>query len=291
VTITPPERGGPSSWGWTAGGLALVAALGIIDAATGPDVGFSLFYLVPISAAGWFIGRRSSVLLAAASAVAWFVAESGWGHDYSWHVSVWNGATRLVIYLGAAILLSALARSERRLTELAAVEARLARTDVLTGLGNLRALNEETLARRGADFPGCALYVDIDNFKQLNDAYGHTAGDEFLRLVGRSIAATIRSSDLAVRLGGDEFAILLGAGGTAAGPEVAQRIINSVQEAAAAFPRAPVSASVGLACAETSQDQVEDLLRRADAAMYEAKTQGKARIGVWHPAPEGSQPA
>jgi diguanylate cyclase (GGDEF)-like protein len=193
--------------------------------------------------------------------------------------------TRLVIFMGSALLLAHLRTTQERLKHLLGVAELLARTDSLTGLANTRSFIEQAQASRRRDDAGpvSMLYVDIDNFKQLNDTYGHATGDEFLREVGRAIRASIRASDVAARVGGDEFAIVMGGTSPATAEVIARRLIEGVRAVATRFPQAPVGLSIGVADCERPPESVDDLLRQADDAMYRAKASGKARIVRWTP--------
>ncbi|MBI4319866.1 MAG: PAS domain S-box protein [Chloroflexi bacterium] len=160
--------------------------------------------------------------------------------------------------------------------------AHLASHDPLTGLPNRRSLEEAmnravARGRRGA--PGALLFLDFDNFKEVNDALGHAAGDKALTALAQLLRDTLRAEDLLVRLGGDEFAVLLdGATGENVNV-VATRILRAVEE----FPLTldnrsfRLSLSAG-AIAIDGELTPTVLLSRADAAMYEAKAQGGNRV-------------
>jgi diguanylate cyclase (GGDEF)-like protein len=149
---------------------------------------------------------------------------------------------------------------------------RQAATDDLTGLPNRRALLERLDRTLAAGQPVALLLLDLDGFKAVNDGLGHQAGDQLLRELGGRIRPALRPSDLLARLGGDEFAVLLpGADGTAA-EECAERIHRLVcRPVPLAGSSVQVGASIGIAEAPRDAADVTDLLRCADAAMYEAK--------------------
>ena len=152
--------------------------------------------------------------------------------------------------------------------------------DALTGLPN-RALLHERLTRAliNADRTGepvALLLVDLDQFKEVNDALGHEYGDGLLRELARRLAGRLRNCDTIARLGGDEFAILLTTGATLEGAEDVARRLNELCEESiqVADYRLQVSASVGIALAPEHANDAETLLRRADGAMYRAKGSG-----------------
>jgi diguanylate cyclase (GGDEF)-like protein/PAS domain S-box-containing protein len=165
--------------------------------------------------------------------------------------------------------------------------------DSITGLAN-RALFRDRVTHAlerqvRDDRPVSVLFMDLDDFKTINDSLGHAAGDELLRQLSTRLVSGLRAADTAARLGGDEFAVLLEDGGdegmTTA--DVAERILQSLEEpfqldGTEVFARA----SIGISIAEPG-DQVEgaeDLLRNADVAMYMAKENGKARYQLFEPA-------
>ncbi|MGQ0594239.1 MAG: diguanylate cyclase domain-containing protein [Gammaproteobacteria bacterium] len=165
----------------------------------------------------------------------------------------------------------------------------LATYDSLTGLAN-RALFLDEAARAASRCnrtrTGMAvLYVDLDGFKPINDKIGHDAGDAVLREAARRIASCIRDGDLAARLGGDEFAAILQ--GSAAYPEpVAQRMIEAIGQPIAVHGRTcQLSASIGLAISDVAPppNGVEQLIKCADMAMYDAKRGGGNRYVVYAP--------
>ena len=161
--------------------------------------------------------------------------------------------------------------------------------DALTGLAN-RAFFAQSVAQRleSADASGLVpvvLFLDLDDFKIVNDTLGHAAGDELLASVGERIQATLRTGDLAARIGGDEFAVLLW--DTPEMPvarRVAERLIEAFgsgadQEGAPA--NAPVS--IGVAAGHPGFGSADELLRNADVAMYSAKARGKNRVAFFEP--------
>ena len=159
----------------------------------------------------------------------------------------------------------------------------LAAHDALTGLPNRAWLEQRLVAHRGpAVGVRGVLFLDLDDFKDVNDSLGHAAGDELLVTVSRRLASELRAADSVVRLGGDEFAVLVeGAGDAAALMDLALRLQDAVQEPVPLQGRlVRVSASIGIAWSAGARIGPE-LLRDADAAMYAAKTAGKARIATF----------
>ena len=163
--------------------------------------------------------------------------------------------------------------------------------DPLTGLPNRVLLVDRlshALVRRTSEGGVAVLFVDLDDFKAINDTLGHAAGDALLRLVADRLSRVLRAGDTAARLGGDEFAFLLEGAGPRHAEEVAERLLAALAES---FDlqgrRATLTASIGIATrgglvtAEAAADTADELLRDADTAMYAAKSQGKGRVQLF----------
>ncbi|MGI4860754.1 MAG: cyclic di-GMP phosphodiesterase [Janthinobacterium lividum] len=154
----------------------------------------------------------------------------------------------------------------------------LANTDSLTGLLNRNALHEkvtQALAAAGDAKLGI-LFLDLDNFKKVNDHYGHVLGDRLLQDVAFAIKSCLAPDDTLARLGGDEFIVLLGAGSTEQVDAVAQRILDRLREPfALGLMSVYTGCSIGLAVYPEHGNDVETLIRNADTAMYAAKDAGK----------------
>jgi diguanylate cyclase (GGDEF)-like protein/PAS domain S-box-containing protein len=172
---------------------------------------------------------------------------------------------------------------------------RLAFFDVLTGLPNRRLLVdrlERTLALADrADCWGALFFIDLDNFKDLNDTLGHDVGDLLLKQVAARIVAAVRGADTVARFGGDEFVVLLGGLGSDAdtvathAEAVARKILASLNQLYEVNGRAQHSTpSVGVALFENRQSSVDELLKRADLAMYQAKAAGRNTVRFYDPA-------
>jgi diguanylate cyclase (GGDEF)-like protein len=162
--------------------------------------------------------------------------------------------------------------------------------DALTGLANAEMLRDALRADREAEHRDAkllsvVLFIDLDDFKAVNDTFGHEVGDSLLVTVARRIQTCLRSGDLAARLGGDEFAVFLrGVPGASAARAAAQRIADALsQPANVAGIVVDSQASIGLAIARTPAE-FDSLLRRADTALYTAKAGGK---GQWRQYQEG----
>lgn len=281
--------------------FAVVLAIGWFDYVTGPEIGMSLLYLLPVIVTGWRLGPLAGSTNASFAALNWFVADAVWYPVEHMPISAWNGFTRLVIFLSFALASHRLRFDREELMALnerlrAALEREqsLARTDALTGLANLLAFRE----RLNAELPRvtrkhaalCIAYLDLDNFKGVNDGFGHARGDELLRRVSGLIQQSVRAGDLPARLGGDEFAIALWDIEREAVEAVAARLVERVGSLAADYPGVDLGASMGIAFLEAVPASVDEALRAADAAMYAAKTAGKGRVVLHTSVPPPATP-
>jgi diguanylate cyclase (GGDEF)-like protein len=157
--------------------------------------------------------------------------------------------------------------------------------DALTGLPNRSLFTEritEALARKSKRF--AVLFVDLDDFKTINDTFGHSAGDELLVAVAERVRACVRPEDLAARLGGDEFGILLELGVDDAPEHVARRLVAALQTPFVLAGRDTyVHASIGIASGLMEARTADEVLSNADLAMYNAKASGKSTFSVYEP--------
>jgi diguanylate cyclase (GGDEF)-like protein len=158
--------------------------------------------------------------------------------------------------------------------------------DGLTGLATLRLLrdrlaNEVARSKRSGE-PFAVLFVDLDNFKQVNDRHGHEAANVVLKGVAEELMAVVRATDLAARYGGDEFVVLLVRSGADGARVVAERARARVEALGRrlGYPAKLVTASIGVAGFEPSDNGAADVLVAADRALYRAKTAGRNQVAI-----------
>ncbi len=255
--------------------LALVVVLGVLDHVTGPELDFSIFYLIPISLGAWCVGRDAALGASIASVFTLAVVEQLTPTAYSHPVfAVWNAGLRFGFFLIVAAALAALRRATDN-------ESRLARTDPLTGAANARAFAEaaelelQRARRYGQTFTLATL--DIDDFKAINDRLGHSAGDAVLRAVAETMRANVRAVDTVARLGGDEFALLLPETGHDPGAVAIKKVVSALL-AVTAKNGWPVTFSVGAVSCTSPTCTVDELFEVADNHMYAVKRAGKNGI-------------
>ena len=260
---------------WSAAGFALIGLIGILDFLTGFEVAFSLFYMIPVSLLTWLTGRRSGIVASLASAGVWLIADLTAGNSYSHpFIYVWNTLMGLGFFLIVTFLLSTLKRALEH-------ERELSHTDYLTGAVNSRfffdLLQIEINRSQRYKHPFTIAYVDIDNFKVINDRFGHSTGDQVLRAVVNQARKHLRKSDVVARLGGDEFALLL----PETNQDSARVVLSKFQSGNLAEMQHsdwPVTLSIGALTCLNAPNAIEELVRMADDLMYSVKRDSKNAI-------------
>lgn len=255
--------------------VATAALTGLVhwaNIAASPDARLGLFYLVPVLLATWFAGLVWGIALLVASMALRLLAEIGMT-DASVLELLGSQGSFVVV---AGIMMVAFWHLQQTQREL----QHMAIHDPLTRVLNARAfsdrLTQELHRNRRYRRPVSLLYLDLDNFKELNDSRGHQTGDTVLRLVADAMRMAVRETDIVGRMGGDEFAVLMPETDGTLADSVAQRLAEGIK---GAFPAAPaVTASIGVVSFDDTAATSDEVLGRADQAMYEAKRTGKDRV-------------
>jgi diguanylate cyclase (GGDEF)-like protein len=266
--------------------LALIAAL---DYQVSGEITFTAFYMLPVSLATWFAGRRWGLAIAALAIIVALAANTASGLHYSQPaIYVWDS----LMELGPLVLVAGLLT---RVRDVLAHEQRLARTDYLTEVYNRRAFYEllqADLARTARyQRPLTVAYFDLDNFKAVNDQYGHAVGDIVLRTVAATARHSLRATDIVARLGGDEFGLLL----PETAPDAARTALDNLSRrlrADMAEQHWPVTFSIGMLVITGPAASVDAVLGAADDLMYRVKRAGKNALLVGeYPPPQPAAPA
>jgi len=262
-------------WAVLAVGILIVGFLVITDYLTGPELSFSIFYLIPISMVTLTAGRWPGLLISAASAIAWLIADIISGAHYSkLLIPYWNAIVRLGYFSLHTYLLSILLKTIER-------EKAMAMRDPLTNAANWRFFedfaNREIQRDRRDKRSITIVYFDLDNFKSVNDTLGHDVGDELLRTVSEITQGSLRPSDMLARVGGDEFALLLPSTDFSGAEAVLKRVRDNVLNEMKAHGW-PVTMSMGAVTFSTLPSTVGPMLKHADEVMYAVKRGGKNNL-------------
>ena len=236
--------------------------------------GDEIYYVCVVLYAAYYFGRRALAVQVALIALAYALTLSLIDPGPI-GPSRWVTMTGLVVVTAIVVRLLS-ERIERLISELAAA----ARVDRLTGLANRRAFEEQfalesARARRGGQ-PIGLLLADVDDFKAINDRWGHAAGDAALVVVAEVLSDCTRGGDTPARIGGDEFAVLLPDTDRAGAQEIADRLTHAVAEHRDQAALS-LTLSIGVAVQAPEEAALEELMRDADVALYAAKRTGAAR--------------
>lgn len=256
--------------------ILLIFLLGVINSKAGYELTFSIFYLIPISIISWYIGRSSGITISIISAVVWGSIDVMSGHQYS-HIVIlfWNTLARLGFFIITTQLLSTLKIQFQ-------IEKRLSRTDNLTGTLNGSAFEDTATKLLGIvaryNHPTVLAYIDVDNFKKINDTLGHLEGNKVLNIIGGILLNSVRSTDCVGRMGGDEFTILLPETSRSDATFIFERIRQQITNKANEY-NWPISTSIGgIAVFLKEPPTVEEAIKFADNLMYRVKNNGKNNI-------------
>jgi diguanylate cyclase (GGDEF)-like protein len=254
--------------------IALVL-LGWLDYLTG-DYSMIVFYLIPVSLVAWFVTWPSGLLFCILALVTRFIADEA---SSSFSLSnttlhYWNLFVEFLFLLIMSLLFSALRRNLDS-------EKTRASTDPLTRALNRRAFFEiaeyELNRSRRYEHPTTMAYIDLDNFKVINDRFGHAIGDKLLITVSETISSHIRSTDILSRFGGDEFVILLPETPGDAAATFLKKIHDQLSQAMTAN-NWEVSFSIGAVTYNRPPPSLDEIIKKADMLMYEVKRSGKNRL-------------
>jgi diguanylate cyclase (GGDEF)-like protein len=255
--------------------LLLLLVIGWLDYLTGYFLFFDVFYLIPVSLCAWFVNRNIGFIFAVICAITVFVANlSATENPGVLSVELWNLAAHLAFFMIFAQVSNLLGT---KLED----ETRLARTDFLTGASNARAFYDqaemEISRSRRSHQPLSIAYIDLDNFKKVNDTRGHTEGDKVLKEVVSTLKQSLRASDLVARLGGDEFAILLPETDFVQSKVLAQRLRQAILKISEHYGW-PITISMGVLTCPDAPPGLQSVIEKADALMYKVKASGKNAV-------------
>jgi len=256
------------------GAVALIGVVYWINTRTAPEFRLGILYLIPVLLVAWHDGLVWGILFALGTTLLRYVTGIDQMPAGTPLVARAANEAAYLAVLGLAIAgLSQLRRTQAQLEDIAT-------RDSLTSVLNARAFTDELGQELGRNRrygrPLALIYLDLDDFKRVNDAHGHATGDAVLRLVADAMRSAVRQSDLVGRLGGDEFAVLMPETDGTVAHAAATRLVTGIRTVFRGTPS--VTASIGVVSCAGTEAGSEELLRKADQAMYEAKRAGKDRV-------------
>ena len=256
------------------GGVVLLCMVGFLDYFTGNELSFSFFYLIPIAILSWATKTKIGIAISFLSAGVWLIADVLSGAQCSSPVIFfWNTMIRFGFFLLMVFLI--------RVGKALEFEKEISRTDFLTGAVNSRFFNElmqmEIDRSKRYQHPLTVAFIDVDDFKAVNDQFGHLMGDKVLETVAMAMRDCLRKTDIVARVGGDEFAILL----PETGADVAQTVIPNMQcellnEMSVNHWR--VTFSMGVVTFIFPPNSADEAMNMSDELMYSVKNSGKNNI-------------
>jgi diguanylate cyclase (GGDEF)-like protein len=255
--------------------LAFVLALAAAEYLSGPDISLVVFYILPVFIATWYAGNLSGMFISFISAISWSIDNMTKSYGSGTvMIPYWDIAMQFIFLVFIVRVLSALKISFEK-------ERELAREDYLTKVANARSFYEiaevEIDRLRRYKHPFTLAYLDVDNFKLVNDRMGHSVGDHLLSDIARMMEKSVRAVDTVARLGGDEFAILMPETSQEGAQAVIARLRANIGDAAKKSGW-PVTVSIGVVTCQDSVCALDELIKKADALMYSAKTGGKNAV-------------
>jgi len=250
--------------------LVATLGLGIIDYKIGPGLSLSLFYIFPVALASWTLGMSEGFLVSFVCVILGKISNLLVNQSFT-GLFIWDAIERLGILMIFSLLFAEVHVLLKNAT-------RLSRTDFLTGILNRRALMEaasmelDRLARTGR--PLTLLYMDLDDFKSINDTAGHEAGDSLLTQFATVLKLQLRGIDIVARMGGDEFIVILPETDDQAAGKVAPRLQSLLLEEMQKHHWS-MTVSIGALTCLSAPSNMDEMFRLADQLMYRAKKTGK----------------
>ncbi len=246
--------------------LVSISLVALFDARISQELSLSLFYLLPIFLTAWYLGRAAGVGIILLTAGLWTFSDF-LSTTSSLLALLWNLLIRIGLLYAFTVLLLRLKDGLER-------EAALSRTDPLTGAANARAFYEvaQRELERSERYSSATtvVYFDLDNFKAVNDRFGHPVGDELLQIVTRTLQRNVRATDTVTRMGGDEFVVLM----PETNPHQAESAVNKLRTLLLDAMRErgwPVTVSIGVYTFRKPPESVAGMVQRVDKLMYLVK--------------------
>jgi diguanylate cyclase (GGDEF)-like protein len=254
--------------------IGLTLLVGVADWASGERYTVYVLYFPIVALSAWLLGFRASVVFSFVSSILWIVDDVvSPPEPLPYLAKYWQASMRFIVFVAFA---NALVRLNKAMKH----EFRLSHFDSLTGVSNRGALfstGPRDLARcRRTGRPLTAIFIDLDDFKKVNDFQGHAEGDRVLQVVADCIRGTARKADLIARIGGDEFVVLAEMGFVPAEAFIARMLRNL--RTAMTKGHWPVTFSIGAATYDFPPENVDELIKTADELMYTVKRSQKDSV-------------
>jgi diguanylate cyclase (GGDEF)-like protein len=256
-------------------GLILSISITIIRYVTGPEFQISQFYLIPIIIVTWYVGRSAGIIIATISILFWLIFDYFTIQSLALGIAPGlNEIFRLIIFI---LIIQLVHKSNDLIGKL----QELAGTDPLTLISNRRSFfksaSQELERAKRYNHVMSLLYIDLDNFKTVNDTKGHLSGDKLLKIVAENLLNNTRQIDLVARMGGDEFCVLL----VETGREEALKAYEKLQTEILTKMHVnewPVTLSSGIVTFYEQPESVKEMVSQADIIMYSVKRSGKNNL-------------
>ncbi|MDD5571286.1 MAG: GGDEF domain-containing protein [Bacteroidales bacterium] len=253
----------------------LVAFIGYIDYLSKYEISLAVFYSVPVLISAWFISLYVGYVFSMICILVILYTDFLVGESLKLSgIYIWNNAGIFLFYLFSSFIIAEIKKIIKR-------EIVFSRTDSLTGIANSRFFIEETnkeIQRSKRYFHTIsAVYIDCDNFKHINDEYGHATGDRLLQVIASTINENIRAADIVARVGGDEFCILMPETGIELSTSSIDVIKNSLLKVMEEN-NWPVTFSIGVATFIRPPESANEVLGKSDELMYHVKRNGRNNV-------------
>jgi diguanylate cyclase (GGDEF)-like protein len=264
-----------SNGNWLAFGMGLLLLIAAVDYATDLKLRLIVLYLVPLLIFTWLMGRLAGGLLSIVACTSWAYIDLIGGR-YEAHPSLlyWDWGASM---LGFLIMVFGVSELRKALEDAHFASRKDALTELVNKSGFYQVVSAEIEVCRRYKRTLSIAYIDCDNFKMVNDKFGHHVGDELLRVISRTMQRKLRASDLPGRLGGDEFAVML----PETNAEACRMVIEMLQQRLLHEMKEhdwPVTFSIGIATFLSMPASIEDMIRQADKLMYAVKNTSKGAI-------------
>jgi diguanylate cyclase (GGDEF)-like protein len=254
--------------------IIAVITIGIFDYLITPGISLSILYFFPIAFVSWFAYRRSGIVIVVRSTMSWLFCSENLENFFHNPINLWNNLSGIVSFMLIAFLFAALRRSYDH-------EKNHSQIDHLTEVYNRRAFDEFLTSELSRALrhprPTTLLFMDIDNFKVLNDLLGHMTGDMVLKTVAQTLKNSFRSSDVIARWGGDEFCVLLPETNANGSREIVDRMHKLLLEKMNEN-NWQITFSIGVLTCNHPPKTMEDFLKRVDELTYKIKQDGKNAV-------------